>query len=83
MSIAGNEIPLRKYLLGFAYHLMHQVSVQLLKNEPVHTISGPWWLIQLWLNLYMHKIIRHDLRNLSFHSSNFAKDYKEKEERTR
>ena len=42
---AGNEIPLRKYLLGSAYHLMHQVSVQLLKDELVHTISGPWWLI--------------------------------------
>ena len=41
----GNEIPLEKYLLGSAYHLMHQVSIQLLKNEPVHTISGPWWLI--------------------------------------
>ena len=43
----GNEIPLGKYLLQFAYHLMHQVAVQLLKNEPVHAISGPWWLIQL------------------------------------
>ena len=43
--VASNEIPLRKYLLESAYHLMHQVSVQLLKDEPVHTISGPWWLI--------------------------------------
>ena len=42
---AGNEILLEKYLLGPAYHLMHQVSVQLLKDEPVRTISGPWWLI--------------------------------------
>ena len=46
----------------------------------MHTISGPWWLIQLWLNLYMHKIIRPNLRNLSFPSSNFAEDYKGKEE---
>ena len=30
----------------------------------------------------MHKIVRPDLRNLSFPSSNFAKDYKEKEGRT-
>ena len=72
----GNEIPLGKYLLGSAYHLMHQVVVQLLKNELVHTISGPWWLIQLWLNLFMHRIVRPDLRNLSFSSSNFAEDYK-------
>ena len=34
-------IPLGKYLLGATYHLMHQVAIQLLKNEPVHTISGP------------------------------------------
>ena len=37
----GTEIPLGKYLLGSAYHLMHQVAAQLLKNEAVHTISGP------------------------------------------
>ena len=37
----GKDIPLGKYLLGAAYHLMHQVVAQLLKNEPVHTISGP------------------------------------------
>jgi len=65
---AGKDIPLGKYLLGAAYHLMHQVSAQLLKNELVHTISGPWWLIQIWLNLYMHKIVRPDLRGLSFPS---------------
>ena len=75
--LAGsNRIPLRKYLLGSAYHLMHQITIQLLKIEPVHTISGPWWLMQLWLNLYMHKIVRLNLRNLSFPSSNFAEDYK-------
>ena len=78
----GNEIPLGKYLLGFAYHLMHQVFVQLLKNKPVETIRGPWWLIQLWLNLYMHKIVRPNLRKLSFPFSNFAEDYKGKEGRT-
>ena len=59
----GKDIPLGKYLLGAAYHLMYQVAAQLLKNEPVHTISGPWWLIQLWLNLYMYKIVRPDLRS--------------------
>ena len=37
----GKDIPLGKYLLGAAYHLMYQVAAQLLKNEPVHTISGP------------------------------------------
>jgi len=42
---AGNEIPFEKYLLRSAYHRTHQMSIQLLKDEPVHTISGPWWLI--------------------------------------
>jgi hypothetical protein len=69
---ARNEIPLGKYLLGSVYHLMYQVAAQMLKGEPVHNISGPLWLIQLWLNLYMHKIVRPDLRNLSFPSTNFA-----------
>ena len=80
---AGKGIPLGKYLLGAAYHLMHQVAAQLPKNEPVHTINGPWWLIQLWLNLYMHKIVRFDLKNLSFSSSNFDEEYKGEEGRTR
>ena len=31
----------------------------------------------------MHKIVRPNLRNQSFPSSNFAEDYKGKEERTR
>ena len=39
--VVGVEIPLSKYLLGSAYHLMHQVAAQLLKNEAVHTINGP------------------------------------------
>ena len=79
----GKDVPLRKYLLGAAYHLMYQVSTQLLKNEPVHAISGPWWLIQMWLNLYMHKIVRLDLKNLSFPSSNFDEEYRGEEGRTR
>ena len=74
--VVGKDIPLGKYLLGAAYHLMHQVAAQLLKNEQVHTINGPWRFIQLWLNLYMHKIVRPDLRNLIFPSSNFDEEYR-------
>jgi len=79
----GTEISLRKYLLGSTYHLMHQVATQLLKNEAVHTISGPWRLIQMWLNLYIHRIVKPNLKNLSFPSSNFDEEYKGKEGRTR
>jgi len=77
----GIEIPLGKYLLGSTYHLMHQVAAQLLKNEAVHTISCPWWLIQMWLNLYMHKIVKTNLQNLSFPSSNFDEEYRGEEGR--
>ena len=78
----GKDITLGKYLLGAVYHLMFQVAAQLLKNEPMHTISGPWWLIQLWLNLYMHKIVMSDLKSLSFPSSNFNEEYRGVEGRT-
>ena len=76
------DIPLGKYLLGATCHLMYQVAAQLLKNEPTQTISGPWWLIQLWLNLYMHKSVRGDIRYLSFPSSNFDEEYRGEEGRT-
>lgn len=74
--VAGGHIPLGKYLLGSTYYLMHQVSVQLLKNELIDTISGPWWLIQLWLNLYLHKVVTPNLRDLNFSSLDFSKDFK-------
>ena len=41
----GKDIPLGKYLLGAAYYLMYQVAAQLLKNEPMQAISGPWSMI--------------------------------------
>jgi hypothetical protein len=69
---AGVEFPLGKYLLGSAYYLMNQVTSQLLKGEAGNCCTGPWWLIQLWLNLYLHEIVQPDLRNWSFPSTNFS-----------
>ena len=37
----------------------------------------------MWLNLYMHNIIKPNLQNLSFPSSNFDEEYKGEEGRTR
>ena len=71
---SGVDLPLGKYLLGSFYHLMDQVSRNLLENKPIGTINWPWWLLQLWLNLYMHKMVVVDLRNLSFPSSNYSED---------
>jgi hypothetical protein len=40
-------------------------------NEPIGTISGPWWLLQMWLNLHMQRVAVNDLRTLSFPSLNY------------
>jgi len=69
----GKSIPLEKYLLGAAYHLMNQITHHLLKNELVPCCTGPWWLIRMWLNLYLHRIVKPNLTNLGFPSTNFAK----------
>ena len=36
----------------------------------------------MWLHLYMHRIVKPNLQNLSFPSSNFDEEYKGKEGRT-
>jgi hypothetical protein len=54
---ANSKIPLGKHLLGVVYHMLHQVSARLATNQSPTNIGGPWWFIQLWLNLYTHKVI--------------------------
>lgn len=70
----GDKIPLGKLLLGLAYSMMHQVSVKLLKIEPISTVGGPWWLIQLWLQLYFHKWTGKVLKDQVFPSENFTQE---------
>jgi len=45
-----------------------------MKNEVVPTITGPWWLLQIWLNLHLHKLVVPELTNLSFPSLEYSKD---------
>lgn len=66
------DIPLGKCLLGSLYHLMHQVSSKLMMNEPIGIISGPWWLLQLWMNLHLQKVVVNDLKTLSFPSMTYS-----------
>jgi hypothetical protein len=70
---AGTLIPLGKYLLGSAYHMMHQITAQMHEGVEISCVSGPWWLVQMWFQLYMHQIISVDLHSLSFPSVNYAK----------
>jgi hypothetical protein len=69
---AGNSIPLGKYLLGSVYpyassnttHLMHT-------SQKISCVNGPWWFVQMWLQLYMHQIVSIDLNNWHFPSANY------------
>ena len=69
---AGTQIPLGKYLLGSVYHMMHQITLQMRQGGEISCVNGPWWLIQMWLQLYMHQITSMSLFNLSFPSVNYA-----------
>lgn len=62
----GNEFPLGKYLLGAVCNLLHQVSVWLRENWPIGNLGGPWWFINLCLDLHMRSILDVSIINQSF-----------------
>jgi len=68
----GGRFPLGQYRLGSAYHLLHQVTEKLLLGEPIGNLGGPWWFINMWLNVHMHKCVRFD-----FFAQQFPKDIAE------
>ena len=70
----GNPVPLGKLLLGSVYHLLHQVLSKLRKNQPITNLGGPWWFIQLWLHMYMHKTMTVELSEIEFLSENFSEE---------
>lgn len=41
-------------------------------NEPISTINGPWWLLQLWMNLHLLKVAVNNLRILRFPSLTYS-----------
>src|SRR5688572_7295952 len=64
--LSGASVPLGKHLLGAAYHMLHQISVKLSQGEPIGNPGGPWWFINLWLNLYMSKISQQRVEHMTF-----------------
>jgi hypothetical protein len=36
------------------------VSQKLLLGEPIGNLGGPWWFINMWLNVHMHKRLQWD-----------------------
>jgi len=59
-------------MLGSVYHLLHQVVEKLLLGEPIGNLGGPWWFINMWLNVHMHKRLRFD-----FFAQQFPRDITE------
>ena len=57
----GGRFPLGRYLIGSVYHLLHQVAEKILLGQPIGNLGGPWWFINMWLNVHMHKCLRFDL----------------------
>jgi hypothetical protein len=63
---AGLRIPLGKYLLGSVYHMLHQTISQMHTDQKILCVNGPWWFVQMWLQLYMHRIVNINLNNCHF-----------------
>jgi hypothetical protein len=64
--VNGSTIPLGKHLLGAVYQLLHQVLAKLTNNQSTSNIGGPWWFIQLWLNMYTYKAIGKEIISRDF-----------------
>jgi hypothetical protein len=69
----GNLIPLGKYLLESVYHILHQTIYLMHTSQKISCVNGPWWFVQMWLQLYMHQIVDIDLNNRHFPSANYKK----------
>jgi len=70
----GGRFPLGRYLLGYIYHLLHQVARKLLLSQTIGNLRGPWWFINMWLNLLMHKRLEFNLFAQRF-PMDIAEDY--------
>jgi hypothetical protein len=65
------SIPLWKYLLGSVYHMLHQTTHLMHTSQMISCVNGPWWFVQMWLQLYMHQIVGINLNNRHFPSSGY------------
>ena len=75
----GGRFPLGRYLLGSIYHLLHQVAKKLLLGQPIGNLGGPWWFINMWLSVHMHKCLEFHLFAQRF-SRDIAEDLELDEE---
>jgi hypothetical protein len=40
-------------------------------SQKISYVNGPWWFVQMWLQLYMHQIVGIDLNTRFFSSANY------------
>ena len=55
------------------------MTEKLLLGEPIGNLGGPWWFINMWLNLHVHKRLEFDLFAQRF-PRDIAEDYELDEE---
>jgi hypothetical protein len=53
--------------------MLHQTTYLMHTSQKISCVNGPWWFVQMWLQLYMHQIVAIDLNNRHFPSTNYKK----------
>jgi hypothetical protein len=53
--VEKKHIPLGKYLLGYLYQTLNTAIDKIASGKTIGT-GGPWWLLQIWLNLHTRKV---------------------------
>nr|CAD40176.2 OSJNBa0061A09.15 [Oryza sativa Japonica Group] len=54
--VEKKQFPLGKYLLGYLYQTLSTASAKIASGLLIDT-GGPWWLLQIWLNLHTMKVV--------------------------
>jgi hypothetical protein len=49
--------------------MLHQTVTQMYTSQRIACVNGPWWFVQMWLQLHMHQIVGVDLNTRFFPSS--------------
>ncbi len=58
--VEKKQFPLGKYLLGYMYQTLNTTITKMASGLSIGT-GGPWWLLQIWLNLHTWMIANRPL----------------------
>jgi hypothetical protein len=53
--VEKKHFPIGKYLLGYLYQTLNTAIDKIASGKTIGT-GGPWWLLQIWLNLHTRKV---------------------------